>query len=85
MVAIVLAAGNGRKMFPFDLTRQKCAIPIANEPIVRRLVRQLQIAGIERFVVVTGHNAGQVREAILGTWGKGHGTREQGNGEAGKR
>ena len=65
MVAIVLAAGNGRKMFPFDLTRQKCAIPIANEPIVRRLVRQLKIAGIEQFVVVTGHNPGQVREAIL--------------------
>lgn len=63
-VAIVLAAGDGRKMFPYDLTRQKCAIPIANEPIVRRLLRQLRIAGIECFVVVTGHNAGQVREAV---------------------
>lgn len=65
MVAIVLAAGDGRKMFPFDLTRQKCAIPIANEPIVKRLVRQLKQAGVDRFVVVTGHNAGQVREALL--------------------
>ena len=88
MVAIVLAAGNGQKMFPFDLTRQKCAIPIANEPIVRRLVRQLQIAGIERFVVVTGHNAGQVREAILGDMGQGTwdtGTGKRRSGETVKR
>ncbi len=62
--AIVLAAGDGHKMFPFDLTRQKCAIPIANEPVVRRLVRQLQQVGIEQFVVVTGHHAGQVHEAV---------------------
>jgi bifunctional UDP-N-acetylglucosamine pyrophosphorylase/glucosamine-1-phosphate N-acetyltransferase len=64
MVAIVLAAGEGRKMFPFDLTRQKCAIPIANEPIVRRLVRQLQQADVDGCVVVTGHHAGQVRETV---------------------
>lgn len=64
MVAIVLAAGEGRKMFPFDLTRQKCTIPIANEPIVRRLILQLRQGGIDNFVVVAGHNAGQVREAV---------------------
>lgn len=63
-VAIVLAAGDGKKMFPYDLTRQKCAIPVANEPIARRLVRQLQGAGVQRFILVTGHNAGQVREAV---------------------
>lgn len=65
MVAIVLAAGEGRKMFPFDLTRQKCAIPIANEPIVKRLVRQLKRAGVDSFVVAIGHNEGQVREALM--------------------
>lgn len=70
MVAILLAAGEGRKMFPFDLTRQKCAIPIVNEPIIRRLMRQLKKAGIKRFVVVTGHHAGQVREAVLGYGGQ---------------
>lgn len=64
MVAIVLAAGEGRKMFPFDLTRQKCAIPIANEPIIRRLIRQLKGAGVDKFVVVTRHNEGQIHEAI---------------------
>lgn len=64
MVAVVLAAGEGRKMFPFDLTKQKCAISVANEPIVRRLIRQLRQAGIDKFIVVTGHNFGQVREAV---------------------
>ena len=88
MVAIVLAAGNGRKMFPFDLTRQKCAIPIANEPIVRRLVRQLKVAGIQRFIIVTGHNAGQVREAVFGDMGhgaRGTGTERRRRGETERR
>jgi len=88
MVAIVLAAGNGGKMFPLDLTRQKCAIPIANELIVRRLARQLKIAGIQRFAVVTGHNAGQVRETVLGDQGQGTwdaGTERRRRGETEKR
>lgn len=63
-IAVILAAGEGRKIFPYDLTRQKCALPIAGEPIVRRLIRQLQNGGIERFIVVTGYHAGQVKESL---------------------
>lgn len=62
--AIVLAAGKGRKVAPYDLTRQKCALPVGNDAIIRRLVRQLKRAGIERIVVVVGPWAGQVREAL---------------------
>ena len=39
--AIVLAAGLGRKVWPYGEFRQKCTIPVANKPIVRRVVENL--------------------------------------------
>ncbi|MCS6861947.1 MAG: NDP-sugar synthase [Abditibacteriales bacterium] len=64
--AIILGAGIGHKIFPYDTLRQKAALPIANVPIVRRLVGDLRALGVVRFVVVVGHFAGQVREALAG-------------------
>ena len=44
--AIVLAAqGLGRKVWPYGEFRQKCTIPVANKPIVRRVVENLIEAG----------------------------------------
>lgn len=62
--AIVLAAGLGRKVWPYGEFRQKCTIPIANKPIIRRIVENLIEIGITRIIVVVGHYAQQVRGAI---------------------
>ena len=62
--AIVLAAGLGRKVWPYGEFRQKCTIPVANTPIVRRLVESLVEAGCQRIIVVVGHHAQQVRGAL---------------------
>ena len=62
--AIVLAAGLGRKVWPYGEFRQKCTIPVANTPIVRRVVENLMEVGCERIVVVVGHYAQQVRGAL---------------------
>ena len=62
--AIVLAAGLGRKVWPYGEFRQKCTIPVANTPIVRRLVQSLVEAGCQRVLVVVGHHAQQVRGAL---------------------
>ncbi len=63
--AIVLAAGFGKKMFPYCDTRQKCAIPIANKPAIRRLIEQLALAGIRQIAVVVGYMESQVRHALF--------------------
>src|SRR5438270_12641269 len=68
--AIVLAGGAGRKFWPFAEVRNKCAFPIANVPIVRRLADQLLGQGCSRLVVVTGPNAGSVRAALGGLEGQ---------------
>ncbi len=62
--AIVLAAGSGRKVWPYGEFRQKCTIPIANKPIVRRTVENLLEIGCQRIIVVVGHHAQQVRGAV---------------------
>ena len=62
--AIVLAAGLGRKVWPYGEFRQKCTIPVANKPIVRRVVENLLEVGCQRIVVVVGHHAQQVRGAL---------------------
>ena len=62
--AIVLAAGLGRKVWPYGEFRQKCTIPVANKPIVRRLVENLVEVGCQRIIVVVGHHAQQVRGAL---------------------
>ena len=68
-VAIVLAAGLGRKFFPYNLIRNKCAFPIGNEPLVARNVRLLRELGFSRIVVVVGHEEASIRAALhpLGT------------------
>ena len=62
--AIILAAGLGRKVWPYGEFRQKCTIPVANKPIIRRLVENLIEIGCSRIIVVVGHYAQQVRGAV---------------------
>lgn len=62
--AIVLSAGLGRKVWPYGEFRQKCTIPIADKPIIRRIVENLVEVGCSRIIVVVGHYTQQVRGAI---------------------
>jgi NDP-sugar pyrophosphorylase family protein len=65
MDAIVMAAGEGRRLRPVTERWPKPVLPIDGRPVVVRLVRDLHQAGSERATVVTGHLAGQV-ERLLG-------------------
>lgn len=67
--AIVLAAGTGRKFWPYNEVRNKCAFPIANEPLIARIVRQVRTAGFAPIVVVAGHQARSIRAALRAAGG----------------
>jgi bifunctional UDP-N-acetylglucosamine pyrophosphorylase/glucosamine-1-phosphate N-acetyltransferase len=67
--AIVLCAGAGSRIWPYNEVRNKCATPVVNEPAVRRLMRQVREAGIQRAVVVLGAHPGSVRAALHGLGG----------------
>src|SRR4051794_2792248 len=66
MHAILLAAGAGRKFWPYNEVRNKCAFPIGNVPVVRRLAEQLLQAGVAGLVVALGAQPGSVRAALAG-------------------
>lgn len=59
--AVVLAAGESKGTWPFSGIRQKATLPIANVPLVRRIVEGLVSLGVGDIVVVTGHRAEAVR------------------------
>jgi NDP-sugar pyrophosphorylase family protein len=63
--AIVMAAGEGRRLRPLTECWPKPVLPIDGRPVIATLLRELAAAGVERVKVVTGHLADQV-EALVG-------------------
>jgi mannose-1-phosphate guanylyltransferase len=53
--ALVLTAGLATRLRPLSLVRAKAAMPVAGDALVRRILRQLQAAGI-RDVVLNLHH-----------------------------
>jgi NDP-sugar pyrophosphorylase family protein len=64
MEAIVMAAGEGRRLRPLTERYAKPVLPIDGRPVIVTLVHELRAAGVEAVTVVTGHLAAQV-EALL--------------------
>ena len=62
MDAVIIAAGYGSRLR--DLSDSKPLTPVAGVPLIELGVLQARAAGVDRVVVVTGHEAGRV-EAFL--------------------
>jgi len=60
MKAIILSAGQGRRLLPLTENRPKCLIPLASRPVIEWQLRNLAAAGVTEVVVVTGFGASQV-------------------------
>jgi NDP-sugar pyrophosphorylase family protein len=64
--AVVMAAGEGRRLRPLTERYAKPVLPIDGRPVVVTLLHELRAAGIERITVVTGHLAEQVESLLDG-------------------
>lgn len=62
MMAVILAAGEGKRMHPLTLTRPKVMLPLANKPLLEHLMIQLIEAGFKKFLFVVGYRSDTVRE-----------------------
>lgn len=63
-VAIILAAGVGRR-FGEALTGQpKALLEVEGETLLARLIRQLRLAGVDEIVVVAGFGIDSIRAAV---------------------
>lgn len=55
--AVVLAAGEGRRLRPLTTFQPKPMLPVANRPVVDFVLDALFECGIDHIVVVTGHRS----------------------------
>ena len=62
--AVILAAGEGSKCWPYSPTRNKSVVPIANKPIIQWTIEALRAHGIENILIVTGYRKEQIAYAV---------------------
>jgi NDP-sugar pyrophosphorylase family protein len=62
--AIVMAAGEGRRLLPLTETWPKPVLPIDGRPVLATLLRELAAAEATRVTVVTGYLAELVEELV---------------------
>lgn len=64
--AVILSAGQGKRLSPLTDARPKCLVPIGGRPILEWQMRALAEAGVDEIAVVTGFRAEAV-EAFVKT------------------
>jgi UTP-glucose-1-phosphate uridylyltransferase len=64
MEAVVLAAGEGRRLRPLTERWPKPILPIDGKPVTVTLLRELEAAGVGEVTVVVGHLGEQIRNLL---------------------
>ncbi len=59
--AVILAAGEGRRLKPLTNLRPKPMIPIANRPLLEHVVCSVSEAGIREIVLVVGYRSERIQ------------------------
>ncbi|MGH9396844.1 MAG: aminotransferase class V-fold PLP-dependent enzyme [Terriglobia bacterium] len=62
--AIVLAAGEGRSLYPLTKDRPKAMLSIGGQPLLERLAKQLRGCGVTEMVVIAGYEQAKVLSAL---------------------
>ncbi len=68
MQAIILAAGMGRRLKTLTKDQAKCMVKVNDIPMIERMLRQIETCGLNRIVIVVGHQ-GEALKAFISTLG----------------
>ena len=69
MKAVILSAGQGRRLLPLTAKTPKCILPIHGRSLIEWQVDELTKCGIEQVTVVVGYEADQVEQLLLHRYG----------------
>lgn len=61
MKAVILAAGEGKRLRPITLTRPKPLIPLAGKPLLEHTIDGLKEAGITDILLIVGYRQDMIR------------------------
>jgi choline kinase len=67
--AIILSAGQGKRLLPLTERAPKCLLPVLGQPLVGRQIDALQKCGIADITVVVGFGAELVEAAVVERYG----------------
>ena len=62
MKAVILAAGEGRRLRPFTETMPKVMLPVANKPVLEYVFDAVKNSGIDEIIVVVGYKKEVIME-----------------------
>ncbi|MBS7287988.1 MAG: NTP transferase domain-containing protein [Candidatus Freyarchaeota archaeon] len=66
MKAVILAAGEGTRMYPLTCTCPKPLLPVSGKPVLRRILEGLKVSGVSEVLVVVGRHMDAVKEVLSG-------------------
>lgn len=64
MKGLILSGGKGTRLYPITYTSAKQLVPVANKPVLFRVVEAIRAAGIDDIGIVVGDTANEIKEAV---------------------
>ena len=60
--AVILAAGEGKRLRPFTETMPKVMLPVANKPIIEYVIEAVKQCGVTEIIIVVGYKKEVIME-----------------------